>query len=68
MVGNGKKLLVWNIEKSYSIPLHVLTSGWNDYVGKATSPFLSADMPFFKLRNPELQSLFQLLGRKALST
>ena len=41
--------------------------GWRDYVGKVTSAFLSADIPLYKLRNPEMQSLFQFLGRKAPS-
>ena len=48
-------------------PIDSTNVGWDDYVGKATSAFLSADIPLYKLRNPEMQSLFQFLGRKAPS-
>ena len=48
-------------------PIDSTNAGWGDYVGKVTSAFLSADIPLYKLRNPEMQSLFQFLGRKAPS-
>ena len=48
-------------------PIDSTNVGWRDYVGKVTSAFLSADIPLYKLRNPEMQSLFQFLGRKAPS-
>ena len=48
-------------------PIDSTNVGWGVYVGKVTSAFLSADIPFYKPRNPEMQSLFQFLGRKAPS-
>ena len=48
-------------------PIDSTNIGWDNFVGKVTSAFLSADIPLYKLRNPEMQSLFQFLGRKAPS-
>jgi len=50
-------------------PLSIPTSSctWNDYVGKVTAGFLSADIPFDKLNNPGLQALFNYIGQKAPS-
>ena len=44
-------------------PIDSTFVGWGDYAGKVTS----ADIPLYKLGNPEMQSLFQFLGRKAPS-
>ena len=48
-------------------PIDSTNVGWGDYFGKVASAFLSADIPLYKLRNLEMQSLFQVLGRKAPS-
>ena len=40
---------------------------WNDYVGKVTSAFLSADIPIYKLNNPDLQAIFKYFDQKAPS-
>ena len=49
--------------------LNVLTANfdWNDYVGKVTAAFLSADIPLYKLNNFDLQALFKYVGQKAPS-
>ena len=36
-------------------PINSTNVGWGGYVGKVTSAFLSADIPLYKLRNPEMQ-------------
>ena len=50
-------------------PLSVPTASfdWNDYVGKVTAAFLSADIPLYKLNNSDLQALFKYVGQKAPS-
>ena len=48
--------------KQQQQPLSVPTTSfdWNDYVGKVTTAFLSADILLYKLNNPDLQALFKL--------
>ena len=48
-------------------PLSIPTASfdWNDYVGKVTAAFLSADIPLYKLNNSDLQALFKYVGQKA---
>ena len=51
-------------------PLSVPTASfdWNDYVGKVTAAFLSADIPLYKLNNSNLQALLNTyVGQKASS-
>ena len=50
-------------------PLSIPTTGydWNDYVGTVTAAFLSANIPLYKLNNPDLQALFKYFGQKAPS-
>ena len=50
-------------------PLSIPTTSfdWNDYVGKVTAAFLSADIPLYKLNNPDLQALFKYVGQRAPS-
>ena len=52
-------------------PLSVPTGSfdWNDYVGKVTAAFLSADtsISLYKLNNSDLQALFKYVGQKAPS-
>ena len=50
-------------------PLSIPTASvdWNDYVGKVTAAFLSADIPLYKLDNSDLQALFKYVGQKAPS-
>ena len=51
-------------------PLSIPTTSfdWNDYVGKVTFAFLSADILLYKLNNPDLQALFKyVFGQKAPS-
>ena len=50
-------------------PLSIPTASfdWNDYVGKVTAAFLSADIPLYKLNNSDLQALFKYVGQKAPS-
>ena len=55
--------------KQQQQPLSVPTTSfdWNDYVGKVTTAFLSADILLYKLNNPDLQALFKYIGQRALS-
>ena len=39
-------------------PIDSTNVGWDDYVGKATSAFLSADIPLYKLRNQKCSRYF----------
>ena len=55
--------------KQQQQPLSIPTTNfdWNDYVGKVTTTFLSADIPLYKLNNPDLQALFKDVGQRAPS-
>ena len=55
--------------KQQQQPLSIPTTSfdWNDYVGKVTTAFLSADIPFYKLNNFDLQVLFKYVGQRAPS-
>ena len=35
------------------------------YVGKETTAFLSADIPLYKLNDPDLQAVFEYVGQRA---
>ena len=52
---------------SRSLPHQEIPSTWNDYVGKVTAAFLSADIPLYKLHNPDVEALFQYIGQRAPS-
>ena len=48
-----------------SIPTSIFD--WNECADKMTTAFFSADIPLYKLNNPDLQALFKYVGQKALS-
>ena len=61
------KALLSSTSQQRQQPLGIPTASfdWNDYVGKVTAAFLSADITLYKLNNADLQALFKCVGQKA---
>ena len=54
-------------QRQQQLSISTASFDWNDYVGKVTAAFLSADIPLYKLNNSDQQALFKYLGQKAPS-
>ena len=62
-----KALLSTPQQRQQLLSIPTASFDWNDYVGKVTAAFLSADIPLYKLNNSDLQALFKYMGQKAPS-
>ena len=62
-----KALLSTPQQRQQLLSIPTASFEWNDYVGKVTAAFLSADIPLYKLNNSDLQALFKYVSQKAPS-
>ena len=62
-----KALLSTSKQLQHPLSIPTTSFDWNDYVGKVTTAFLSADIPLYKLNNPDLQALFNYVGQRTPS-
>ena len=62
-----KALLSTPQQRQQLLSIPTASFDWNDYVGKVTAAFLSADIFLDKLNNSDLQALFKYVGQKAPS-
>ena len=62
-----KPLLSTSKQQQQPLSIPTTSFDWNDYVCKVTTAFLLADIPLYKLNNPDLQALFKCVGQRAPS-